>query len=263
MSGSDDDFVPIDEFDDERLMAEPPLGGAGSSAPALTVLGIGILVVVLLLAGIVALLSRVDLPRHAAASDALVPSGSASSVSSPSSSSTEAPAPTLAAIDGRPGPVAGANFSVADRPYEVGPKRLPFGFAFPAHWDCIYSTKSTVQTTGGYTCFEATGDSRVGGRIGYQQCAAVCTPAEVLEVGDKMYIDPRDWRPIDAQTTFADVTGPMVGTNVTRTRVGMRYVYAPGGRAAPSIIAFAVLTGDPAYRETMLKVLNSVRANAV
>ncbi|MGV9712174.1 hypothetical protein ACWDTI_16095 [Gordonia sp. NPDC003424] len=249
---------------DDRRNSIPDPGGARGSASALIFLGVGALVVLLLVVTVVVGPTRVDLPTGHSAQH--TPSMS-TTLSASSWSPTPTPEPSVAAIDGGPGPVAGNNFSAADDPYKVGPKNMPFAFAFPAGWDCMYSTLSSVNTTGGYTCFQSDrttggGESRVGGRIGYQRCAAVCTPAEIAEVGTQMRIVPDDWRQIDPSTTFAERTGEMADNPMPQTRVGMRYAYAPGGRGEPTVIAFAVLTGDSGFRDTMLKVLNSVRANA-
>ncbi|MFW0795412.1 hypothetical protein AAFP30_16495 [Gordonia sp. CPCC 205515] len=266
-----DDFVPVPGS------AGPPAWDrreSGGSRPALLVLGVGVTVVVLLIVGIVALLVRSGSSMTQSASD-LIPTQSVAE-SSPSSArqsvpaETSEPEPNVAGIDGGPGPVAGNNFSVADNPYKIGPTRMPFAFAFPDGWDCMFSTTSTVQTTGGYTCMESsldtsggtivTKESHAGGRVGFQHCGAVCTPADIDEVGKQMRILPDDWRDIEASTTFAERTGEI--GDETQTRVGMRHVYAPGGAGEPTVIAFAVMTGDPEYRDTMLKILNSVRVNA-
>lgn len=295
----DDDFMPIPEVErDDRLAAGTPTpgwpgrymsdatdgdstagvrlasapgttvlepGGVRGSRPALIFLAVGAVVVMMLVVSFVVLFSS---SARSASDASTIPTAEESAPARPAESAppfetpTETPEPSVAGIDGGPGMVAGNNFSVADHPYKIGPTRLPFAFAFPAGWDCMYSSESTVQTTGGYTCFQsafATRESRVGGRIGYQRCAEACTQAEIDEVGKKMYIEPDDWRDVDPTTTFAERSGKADGQD--KVRVGMRQVYAPSG-GEPNTIAFAVLTGDPEYRDTMLKVLNSVRANA-
>lgn len=229
--------------------ARPP-GGSGSRA-ALAFIGVLALIIVVLVA-----LMFLVLPVRKSSTDA-----SADHAVHTSATTTE-PAADVAGIDGGPGPIAGRNFSVGDNPYTIGAGQLPFAFAFPAGWSCIYSTASTIQTTGGYTCYQDNinnggGPSRAGGRIGYQRCASRCTQAEIDEVGRKMRIDDGDWRRIDSSTTFGEHRGILNGEQ--KVRVGMRRVYARG--SAPDTIAFAVLTGDPGFRDTMLKVLNSVRAN--
>ncbi|MFW0783859.1 hypothetical protein AAFP35_05010 [Gordonia sp. CPCC 206044] len=232
-----------------------PVRSDRGSRPALLFIG-AMLVVIIVLAGLIVLLARsVDRDR----SDE--PAVATPSTTVGATTPTSTPAPAVSGIDGGPGLVAGPNFADTDNPYRIAAQRLPFAFAFPDGWDCMYGSHA-VPTSGGYTCFESRGgDSRVGGVVGYQRCAAACTADDLSALGEHMHVDAGSWRPVDPSTTFSDVHGTN-DAGEPKERIGMRFVYAQGGRGEATTIAFVVMTGDPEMRDTMLKIVNSVRANA-
>lgn len=175
-------------------------------------------------------------------------------------SQSQRPKPPLAGVDGLPGPIAGNNFAPAENPYTIADfGGVPFAFGIPEDWDCLAGS-SVFRTTGVATCTtEGSYGAATGGSIGYSACRAACTPHDIDNLIAQLYIDRDKWRKLDDTTGFADIQGMARGG--LKSRVGLYHVFTPEGSAVPSGIAYAQLTGPIEQRDTMLKVLNSIRAN--
>ena len=173
---------------------------------------------------------------------------------------TRYPALPLRGVDGGPGPVAGNNFSPAERPYVVSDfAGIRYSFGIPGDWSCG-SGSSVVSTTGEATCFQerTTTTTRAGGIVGYQKCAATrCTIVDADKLGNQIRVSRGSWRVIDDTTWYAEESGTIDG--VRKVRMAIRHVFTTADGQAG--IAFAQLDGPPSKRGELLKIINSIRAN--
>ncbi|NNH75016.1 hypothetical protein HLB23_35075 [Nocardia uniformis] len=162
--------------------------------------------------------------------------------------------------DGRAGPVAGVTYGPGEDLYRFDASGdVPFEYDLPGTWGCLVgSTKITVTAV--KVCRDETGGTDAGGWIGIDACADNCSEAAYLTFRDKLPIDAPDWRVIDANTQYAELSGDLNGKQVLR--VAMTYTFASAAGGPLDTIAFVQMTGAPTDKTTMQKILNEVRIRA-
>lgn len=250
-----------DHADDWTPAAPDTLRNAGiaqrSSAPAVAFVVGMVLLIAALVAAMIVLWPEGSSENHNAT---VQQPQSVEPLPSPPSRTTK-PKPSLAGVDGGPGPVTGGNFGPGDNPYVIADfAGIPFAFGLPDGWGCIAGSRR-IQADGVAVCRdERAGSGRgAGGWVGFVMCADACTPTDLERVGTQLVVPTDSWMQSDPMTTYADVSGEMDGA--AAVRVAMRRVFTPVGGRPSSAIAFAQLTGGPEYHERMFKVLNSIHAN--
>lgn len=162
--------------------------------------------------------------------------------------------------DGRTGVLGGPTFGAGENLYHFKVSgNVPFEFDLPGTWGCVVgSTKITV--TGVKVCRDETGGTDAGGWIGIDACANGCAEADYLTFRNKLPIDAPDWRVIDANTQFAELSGDLNGKQALR--LAMTYTFASRAGGPLDTVAFAQMTGAPSDRDTMQKILNEIRVRA-
>ncbi|MFI6868122.1 hypothetical protein [Nocardia sp. NPDC050406] len=186
------------------------------------------------------------------------------STTSPTSTGEAGIVPTRPSVnpprDGRAGPVAGPTYGPGEDLYHFKVSgNVPFDYDLPGTWGCVVgSTKITVMAV--KVCRDETGGTDAGGWIGIDGCANGCAEADYLVFRDKLPIDAPNWRVVDANTQYAELSGELNGKQALR--VAMTYTFASRAGGPLDTIAFAQMTGAPSDRETMQKILNEIRIRA-
>lgn len=162
-------------------------------------------------------------------------------------------------------PPNGSNGSLGGPTYGPGeklvpismPAYVPFDFNLPSGWGCMHTENKPLDKR--VTCMDEVNKSRAAGWIGSNRCADGCGQSTQDKVRAKLPVDAQSWKPVDAVTFYARMTGTL-GNGMRVVRIAMTCAFASTSGGTRDTLAVVMLTGPPETEDTLQKIANELRS---
>ncbi|GAB3436628.1 hypothetical protein [Flindersiella endophytica] len=194
------------------------------------------------------------------------PSAGPTTTSDPSETPTTGPSSKPTYTDGPPGPVAGPTYGKGEPTYLMELRGMPFSFRAPGTWGCVSGSVKGRPDVKAWVCADEAGTFGNGERpavpgrseIYLEKCPAPCGAAQWKKLRDTAFdLDDKQWKATDSTTRYAEES-----LQSGKTRLSMSHVFASkAGGKADTHIGIKV-SGAPADKKTMQKLINEIRTKS-
>lgn len=186
--------------------------------------------------------------------------------SDPTESPTTGPTTKPTYADGPPGPVAGPTYGKGEPTYLMELRGMPFKFRTPGTWGCVSGSVKGRPDVKAWICADEAGTWGNGERpavpgraeIYLEKCPAPCGAAQWKKLRDTAFdLDDKTWKPTDSTTRYAEER-----LQSGKAQLSMSHIFASKAGGKPDSHIGIKVSGAPADKKTMQKLINEIRTQS-